>query len=460
MRIEIFGQSGTGKSHAAKALLEEFVNWRIPFVVIDPEGEYLSFKEITKVLIIGGGYSDLPLEPTIYSKLFDFLFKENINLIFDLSEQIGFEERAKVSTRIQEELFNAATKYRRLFVYLVDETKLIAPQAFRTKSNAIASDIAQRGRKRGFIPIFVMQRPSEVDKGVLTQCNIHLMGRLQFPTDLKYIKQLLDDAKIAEEDIKKLSQEFYLWTGEEAKKIRFRPLKIKDLGKTVQPGSSLSLSFKSDTSLERIVKALKESLIHLQENEQKEKNQIEILKQQMKEQEDKISKLRKELELERQAKKVAKKIDFKVESPLENQQYQTEIEDLRGKMKILQESINVLGRFEGNNKGIINLELNKIENLFPLDILGVDMRTGAIIGGENSNLLLEQLNPTERKLFFAMQHKGDLSKTKIWGLIQGKGKRTLDPAIRNLEKIGLAKRIRKGKITFYQAIQVEELFEK
>jgi len=166
MRIEIFGQSGAGKSHAAKALLEEFIHWKIPFVVIDPEGEYLSFKEITKVLIIGGVYADLPLESRIFSEIFTFLFTKNTNIIFDLSELVGYEERSKIAANIQEALFNAATKYRILFVYLVDETKLIAPQAYRTKSNAITADIAQRGRKRGFIPIFVMQRPSEVDKGV------------------------------------------------------------------------------------------------------------------------------------------------------------------------------------------------------------------------------------------------------------------------------------------------------
>ena len=96
---------------------------------------------------------------------------------------------------------------------------------------------------------------------IAEQCNIHVMGRLQFPTDIKYIKNLLDDANVTEDDMKRLKQEFFLYFGKETKKIKFRPLRVKDLGKTVQPGKSVKLSFKLDTSLKALIKDLNKLII-------------------------------------------------------------------------------------------------------------------------------------------------------------------------------------------------------
>jgi len=284
------------------------------------------------------------------------------------------------------------------------------------------------------------------------------MGRLQFPTDLKYIKKLLEDAKIAEEDVKQLSQEFYLWMGHAAKKVKFKPLKVKDLGKTVQPGSALNLSFKSDTSLERVIKELKTTLKNMQEEEQRERSQIEDLENQIRKKQEKILKLEHDLEIEKQAKKIAKKIDFQVDNPMENNQYINEITEVKGKIKLLQESISVLGKLEKKESSIQELDLHKIDNLFPLDLIGIDIRSGTIIGDKNSKLLLEELNSTERELFFLMQNKPNMSKTKIWDLIPGKGKRTLKPALRKLEKLGLVKCVKKGKIMLYKTLRLEKLF--
>lgn len=54
--------------------------------------------------------------------------------------------------------------------------------------------IAREGRKYGLSLIISSQRPSELSKTVLSQCNTFLVHRLQNPEDQKYIKQLVSSA--------------------------------------------------------------------------------------------------------------------------------------------------------------------------------------------------------------------------------------------------------------------------
>jgi len=455
MRFEIFGQSGSGKSHAAKVILEEFLKWNIPSVIIDPEGEYISIKEITRTIIVGGVYKDVPLDPQLFQHIVKLIFTENVSVIFDLSEVIGFDERSKLSFKIQKEIFNAASKFRKIFVYLVDEAKLIAPQILKRKNGAIAADIAQRGRKRGFIPIFVMQRPSEVEKGVLTQCNIHIMGRLQFPTDLNYIKNLLSDAGITIDEIKNLSNEFFVWRGGRAQKIRFRPLRIKDLGKTIQPGSTVNLTFKTDKSLDNIVESLEQLLKLTKDRRVRERNLIERLEHQLSEQEKLIFKLQKELEIEKQANQVIKKIDFQLENPLIEQKYRKELNKLKNQFRNLEKTLRKNQISSNDNK--LNSTVNTEQDLIFINLIGINKTNGRIVGDSSAKILLDLLNPSEREIFFLIQGKRMISKTKILQSIKGKGERTINPILRKLEKFGFVKKTKRGHRYYFSVIRVEEI---
>lgn len=54
--------------------------------------------------------------------------------------------------------------------------------------------IAREGRKYGLSLVVSSQRPSELSKTVLSQCNSFIIHRLQNPDDQKYIRGLISSA--------------------------------------------------------------------------------------------------------------------------------------------------------------------------------------------------------------------------------------------------------------------------
>lgn len=459
MRIEIFGQSGAGKSYGVKVLIEEFLRYDIPFVVIDPEGEYASFREITSAIIIGGRFADVPLDVSIVTEAVRLLFTQNFSLIFDISDIVGIEKRSELAAMIQKTVFEKATEHRRLILYVVDEAKLIAPQSRKTESNIIAADIAQRGRKRGIIPIFSMQRPSEVDKSVITQCNVHVMGKLQFPTDLNYVKDLLRDAGVTQSDVKNLSQEFFLWSGGNAEKIRFRALQVKDLGRTVQPGEQLELEFIKDSTITEAIAKLKNLIEEKDKRRQKKESKLITLNNQLKEKEKLIGQLQEELKLEREAKRIAKMIDLKVEGNIPTRDHETleelqqEIKKLRDRIKRTEKASEITRIIERNigRSSLAIQELKLDNNILPVEVWGIDKSDGNVVGEEKANLLLNEMSLIDRLLYFSMISKGKMTESKVYSLIKGKGKMTLRPALRRLMKHGLVERTRKSRRCYYEA---------
>lgn len=51
--------------------------------------------------------------------------------------------------------------------------------------------IAREGRKYGLSLVVASQRPSELSKTVLSQCNSFIVHRLQNPEDLRYFKEIV-----------------------------------------------------------------------------------------------------------------------------------------------------------------------------------------------------------------------------------------------------------------------------
>lgn len=70
--------------------------------------------------------------------------------------------------------------------YIADKTDSIAKKVFER--------IAREGRKYGISLVVCSQRPSELSKTVLSQCNSYIIHRLQNPEDQMYVKGLVSSA--------------------------------------------------------------------------------------------------------------------------------------------------------------------------------------------------------------------------------------------------------------------------
>jgi DNA helicase HerA-like ATPase len=70
--------------------------------------------------------------------------------------------------------------------YIAEKSESVAKKVFER--------IAREGRKYGISLVVCSQRPSELSKTVLSQCNSYIIHRLQNPEDQKYIRGLVSSA--------------------------------------------------------------------------------------------------------------------------------------------------------------------------------------------------------------------------------------------------------------------------
>jgi len=83
-------------------------------------------------------------------------------------------------------------------VIALEEAQNYIPEKNRSDRESIAKKvferIAREGRKYGISLLVSSQRPSELSKTVLSQCNSFIIHRLQNPEDQKYVRQLVSAA--------------------------------------------------------------------------------------------------------------------------------------------------------------------------------------------------------------------------------------------------------------------------
>jgi len=83
-------------------------------------------------------------------------------------------------------------------VIILEEAQNYIPEKSRQEVESIAKNvferIAREGRKYGISLIIASQRPAELSKTVLSQCNSFIVHRLQNPDDQKYIRGLVSSA--------------------------------------------------------------------------------------------------------------------------------------------------------------------------------------------------------------------------------------------------------------------------
>lgn len=183
-RTCVIGSSGSGKSYAVGVICEELCKNGIPFVVVDIEGEFTGLKEKYNAILVGeDAVSDLKWGTFDTAKL-AALAHEAAPLILDLSET---SEPLKKVDSFLKELYKVTTELRSPYLVVVEEADRFVPQA--GSRLAIFGEIARRGRKRGMGLMICTQRPSLVDKNVLSQCSNQLIGRLVVENDLKSVAQ-------------------------------------------------------------------------------------------------------------------------------------------------------------------------------------------------------------------------------------------------------------------------------
>src|SRR3972149_1714061 len=207
-RTCILGASGSGKSYTVVVLCEELCRNKVPFMLIDTEGEYSGLKEKYEAVRIGDDEQcDL--------KWGEFDVQDLASrapdippLIVDLSEADNPREKiGSLLSRIYREISTRRTPY----LVILEEADKFVPQVGDRLQ--IFDEIARRGRKRGLGLVVCTNAPTLVDKNILSQCGTQLIGKLVINNDLQAVSQFFPGRGLPEQLTTLTRGEFYATGG-------------------------------------------------------------------------------------------------------------------------------------------------------------------------------------------------------------------------------------------------------
>lgn len=208
------GARGSGKTHGAGKLVELFAQADVPFVVIDPVGVWYGLRLARdgkspglKVPVFGGLHGDLPLEPTGGALIAELIVEKNLSCILDISQFDTDADKARFCAAFAERLFALHKKHPSPRHVIVDEAQEVVPQNPQPGEQQMLHRWHRKvklGRNFGLGVSLLTQRPQEVSKKVLNQCQTVLAFRLTGPQERKAMAEWVSAHGLGQELVDKL----------------------------------------------------------------------------------------------------------------------------------------------------------------------------------------------------------------------------------------------------------------
>jgi len=224
-RLLVQGNSGSGKSHLLRRLLEESAAL-VQQVVIDPEGDFVTLAEpFGHVVIDGSAYAGDEIV-----RLAARIRKHRASVVLAL-DGLELEAQMRCAATFLNTLFDAPREEWYPVLVVVDEAQMFAPAAagdvtdeVRRISLAAMTNLMCRGRKRGLAGIIATQRLAKLAKNVAAEASNFLMGRTFLDIDMQRAADLLGMERRQAEQIRDLARGHFLGLGPA---ISRRPVAVK-----------------------------------------------------------------------------------------------------------------------------------------------------------------------------------------------------------------------------------------
>ena len=191
-RLLVQGNSGSGKSHLLRRLLEGSAG-QVQQVVIDPEGDFVT---------LAGPYGHVVIEAADYSvpeiaRIATRLREHRASVVLSL-EGLEAEGQMRCAAAFLSALFDAPREHWYPALVVVDEAQLFAPttggevaEEVRRASLSAMTNLMCRGRKRGLAGVIATQRLAKLAKNVAAEASNFLMGRTFLDIDMARAADLL-----------------------------------------------------------------------------------------------------------------------------------------------------------------------------------------------------------------------------------------------------------------------------
>src|SRR4051794_4223884 len=224
-RLLVQGNSGSGKSHLLRRLLEESAGV-VQHIVIDPEGDFVTLAEpFGHVVIDGAAFVGAEI-----SRLGTRIRKHRASVVLAL-EGLEIEAQMRCAAQFLGALFDAPRDQWYPALVVVDEAQVFAPAVAgevsdeaRRLSLSAMTNLMCRGRKRGLAGVIATQRLAKLAKNVAAEASNFLMGRTFLDIDMVRAADLLGMERRQAEQIRELERGHFLALGPALSR---RPLPVR-----------------------------------------------------------------------------------------------------------------------------------------------------------------------------------------------------------------------------------------
>jgi hypothetical protein len=288
----ILARRGGGKTYTGNVMAEGFLDNGFQVVVIDPLNAWWGLRSSASgkspgypVVIFGGPRGDIPLEVGMAKGIAD-LVAENPGFSCVLSLRHMRKGKAKqFVSDFASQLFHrkGEEKLATAMHLFIDEAHRFAPQVVRADdANACGAieDLVLCGRQAGIGVTMITQRSALLNKNVLTQAELLIVGQITGPKDKKAVREWIeenaDDTEQGEflSSLAKLQRgEFWFWSPAKLdvfarvdvrKRTTFDSSATPKTGKRLKPPKKVSA-----VDLEALHSKLQENLEAVKENDPK-----------------------------------------------------------------------------------------------------------------------------------------------------------------------------------------------
>ena len=224
-RLLVQGNSGSGKSHLLRRLLERSAG-EVQQVVIDPEGDFTTLAgPYGHTVIEAGNYSEREI-----ARIAGRIRQHRASVVLSL-EALEVENQMRCAAAFLAALFEAPREHWYPALVVVDEAQLFAPAAAgevaedaRRASLSAMTNLMCRGRKRGLAGVIATQRLAKLAKNVAAEASNFLMGRTFLDIDMARAADLLGMERRQAEQIRDLARGTFLALGPA---VARRPVTVK-----------------------------------------------------------------------------------------------------------------------------------------------------------------------------------------------------------------------------------------
>jgi len=238
-----------GKSNAGVVMAEEMFKAGLPWIAIDPKGDWWGMRSSADgngpglpIVVFGGLHADVPLEPSAGQMVADIVVDQRLTCVIDVSEMTKADMRRFLTAFIRR-LYQRNREPLHVFAEEADE---YIPQMVRgddAEMVGVWETLVKRGGFRGLGCTLITQRSASLNNDVLTQIQTLFALRTTGVPDRKRIEEWVNYHQAGKEFVQQLPT---LADGEAllfspnflrtVKKIRFRRRETFDSGATPKVG--------------------------------------------------------------------------------------------------------------------------------------------------------------------------------------------------------------------------------